>query len=93
MVQISQDKTTRSLSELQPGPKTYDCLSDSSKWAVSDDKKARRITDIYSQSEIDKLIEDVKNTVRYVDFESLTPTQIETIRGHKGDQGDWVVFG
>lgn len=88
MVQIAADGRTRELHELQAGPKTYDCLSDGSKWVVSDDKKARRITDIYSQSEIDKLIEDVKNTVRYVDFESLTPTQVESIRGHKGDQGD-----
>lgn len=88
MIQIAADGRTRELHELQAGPKTYDCLSDGSKWVVSDDKKARRITDIYSQSEIDKLIEDVKNTVRYVDFESLTPTQVESIRGHKGDQGD-----
>lgn len=88
MVQIAADGRTRELHELEPGPKTYDCLSDGSKWVVSGDKKARRITDIYSQSEIDKLIEDVKNTVRYVDFESLTPKQIETIRGPRGFQGD-----
>lgn len=88
LVQIASDGRTREITELEPGPKTYDCLSDNSKWVVGEDRKARRITDIYSREEIDSLLEEVKNTVRYVEFESLTPTQIETIRGHKGDQGD-----
>lgn len=88
LVQIASDGRTREITELEPGPKTYDCLSDNSKWVVGEDRKARRITDIYSREEIDSLLEEVKNTVRYVEFESLTPTQIETIRGPRGFQGD-----
>ena len=82
------DGKTRQFLELPTVPTTYECLADNTQWVVDTDQKARRLTNIYTRNEIDYLIEDVKNTVRYVDFESLTPTQIEKLRGDKGEQGD-----
>jgi hypothetical protein len=66
IVKISPDGTTRVADELEPGPRTYQCLHDNSLWVVDEKDKVRRITDIYSQAEIDDMIESVKNTVRYV---------------------------
>ncbi len=88
LVQISADGRTRHIERVPPGPTTYECLSDNSKWVVDSDQVARRITDIYSRGEIDEMFDLAINTVKYVDFDSLSPAQIEQIRGHKGDQGD-----
>ena len=91
LVQIASDGRTRELVELSDSLVTYTMLSDGSKW-ISDGRggspKVYQEGDTYSRAEIDAFIEDAKSTVRYVDFDTLTPSQIEELKGPKGDKGD-----
>lgn len=87
LVQIASDGRTRELLRLPTTPTNYTLIYDNSKW-LSDSHGVRRLGDTYTREEIDDFIQESINTVKYVEFDSLTPTQIEQIRGPKGDQGD-----
>jgi acylphosphatase len=68
-------------------------LSDYTEWVYNpEDGKVRLLYDFYNQSEIDKLIDKVRQEVRYVEFESLTPSQIEMLRGPAGSVDNLVVL-
>lgn len=92
IVQIASDGRTRELVELPNTPMMYNCLSDGIQW-IANNGEVRRITDIYSKSEIDALFDQAINTVKYVEFDSLTPEQIEQLKGPKGDRGDKGDYG
>lgn len=82
------DGITRQIVEVPKIPTIYTNLSDYLEYVVDTDGIVRRITDIYSRGEIDSFIDEAKSVVRYVDFNDLTPSQKEQLRGPKGDVGE-----
>lgn len=88
LVQLAADGKSRELKEITDDYTTYTMYSDGSKWVAGDDRVVRNTSDFYSQSEVDELIEAAKDVTRYVDFDELTPRQIEELRGYKGDVGE-----
>lgn len=91
LVQIASDGRTRELIELSDSLVTYTMFSDGSKWIADGRGNSPQVYqegDTYSREEIDAFIYEATNTIKYVDFDNLTPTQIEKLRGPKGEQGD-----
>ena len=85
LVYIKED--SRIIQELSEKPEMYFNISDDSIW-VTKDRRARQLNDIYSKEEIDRFVEEAKDTVRYVSFDDITPEQREQIKGDPGEQGE-----
>lgn len=95
-IQRGEERWTRIIErvgELYKGWTKFINLADYTEWVYDpDDKKVRLLYDFYNKKEIEDLIEKVRREVRYVDFDTLTPSQIEMLRGPAGSVDNFVVL-